>query len=121
MRALLFCLTLSACAGNHEATDAPLSDAELLSEIMAEAERLNSCDTVDDCEQKSLNCSAIFVNADADQTRLDDLLAEHDARSGNRGCDASCQCGLLRCAESKCVTESGDCMTIPPDAEMVCL
>jgi hypothetical protein len=121
MRAFLLCLALLGCGGGAEATDAPLSDSELMSEIMAEAERLNSCEVVGDCEAKSLNCGALYVNAEADQTRLDDLLAEHQRRSGNLGCPGSCQCGVLRCEQNRCVTESGDCTTPPPDGMSVCL
>ena len=121
MRAFLLCLTALACGGGADATDAPLSESELLSEIMAEADSINFCDVVDDCEQKSLNCGAIFVNRDADQARLDELLSEHEARFGGLGCDASCQCGILSCEGNRCVTESGDCMTTPPEGTMVCL
>jgi hypothetical protein len=121
MRAFLLCLALVACGGDHEAADAPLSDSELLSEIMAEAERINSCDVVGDCEAKSLGCSALYVNADADQTRLDELLADYQSRRGPVGCPVSCQCGLLRCEQNKCVTQASDCMEMPPDAMTVCL
>src|SRR5687768_2041199 len=121
MRAWVLCLLLVACGGGAEAGDAPLTRAELQGEILAEAERLNSCDVVADCEAKSFDCGAVYVNADADHTRLDELLHEHQARFEGRGCDASCQCGVLRCEANECVTESGDCMTEPPDGMMVCL
>ena len=121
MRAFLFSVLLVACGGGADATDAPLSEQELLSEIMVQADRLNHCETVDDCEQKTVNCAAIFVNADADQTHLDDLITQHQAKSGNLACDTSCRCGLLRCVDNQCVGESGDCMTVPSDALQVCL
>jgi hypothetical protein len=121
MRAFLLCLTLVACGGGSDAGDQPLSDAELMDEIMAEADRLNSCEVVEDCEAKSLNCGSLYVNADADQAYLDDLLAQHNARKGPIGCDASCACGVLRCEENKCVTEAGDCQNTPEDGMMVCL
>ena len=112
---------MAACGGGSEAGDAPLSEAELKSEIQVEAARLNACDAVADCEAKSFDCGSVYVNADSDQTRLDELLHEHESRFGGRGCNASCACGVLRCEENKCVTESSDCMTEPPDGMMVCL
>src|SRR5688572_18102778 len=121
MRAFLFCLALVACGGDHEAGDAPLSDAELEGEIRAEAARINSCEVVGDCERKLLGCSAFFVSADADQTRLDELLVEHQRRSGGQGCPSICECGVLRCEQNECVTETGDCMSVPPDAMQTCL
>jgi len=121
MRAFLLCLALAGCSGGPDATDAPLSDAELNGEITAEAERINSCETVDDCEAKAFGCSSLYVNADADQTRLDELLAEHAARRGDVACPGSCACGVLLCDENKCVTEAADCMTPPPDGTPICL
>jgi hypothetical protein len=121
MRAFLLCLTLVACGGGAEAGDAPLSDSELRGEILAEADRINSCETVTDCEAKQYNCGAVYVSADADQSRLDELLAENDSRMAGLGCDTSCQCGVLLCEENKCVTQSTDCMTTPPEGMMVCL
>jgi hypothetical protein len=120
MRAFLLCLALIACGGGSEAGDAPLTEAELESEILAEAERINSCGAVADCEAKSFDCTTVYVSSDADQARLDDLLMEHASRFGG-GCVSSCQCGVLRCEANKCVTEPGDCMTEPPDGMMVCL
>jgi len=121
MRALLLCLTLAACGGGSDATDQPLSDAELMDEIMAEADRINSCEQVSDCEAKALNCGALYVDASADQAYLDDLLAEHAARNQGRDCSAACACGVLRCEENKCVTEPGDCQDVPEDGMTVCL
>jgi hypothetical protein len=121
MRALFLGLALMACGGGATATDAPLSDAELEREILNEAERIDACDSVTDCENRSFNCGSLFVDARADQSRLDELIAEYESRNPGLGCDTSCQCGVLRCEANQCVTEAGDCMEPPDDAMTVCL
>jgi len=121
MRAFVLCLALLACGGGSEAGDTPLSESELRSEIILEAESLNTCDVTSDCEAKPFDCGSLYVNAEGDQARLDELLEQFDARFGGLACDTSCQCGFLTCMDNECVTGADDdCMISPPD-EMICL
>ena len=98
------------------------TEEELFSQIQEEADRINSCATVDDCYAVGFACSSLYVNADADRTRLEELIAEHTQRFGGVvGCPGACACGILSCEASRCVTDSGDCMSAPPGSMMVCL
>jgi hypothetical protein len=115
-------VVLAACGGGGSAADAPLRKAELESEIRREADDLNSCDVVGDCEPKGFGCNTVYVNADSDQARLDELVSEHQSRYGDVSCDLSCPCGLLSCQQGKCTTEAGDDCSSPPEgAEVICL
>jgi hypothetical protein len=122
--ALVLCVS---CGGKSD-PDPPgdglagLTDRELAARIESELDRLNQCAAVDDCEPVGYpNCSTQFIGGEADRSELDPLLEEYGRRQGDISCPAICQCGLLRCESSRCVTEDGDCMSTPSDARQVCL
>ncbi len=112
--------TFAACGGSSDDDDSGKSKEELDREIRAEAERLNSCELVEDCQGVGYGCSALFVNKDADTAHLEALIAEKEGDEP-LSCPASCACGILSCEAGKCVTASGDCMSTPPGSQMVCL
>jgi hypothetical protein len=112
---------LAACAGSSTKSGGSGKSAEQLEqEILEEAERLNSCATLSDCEAISYNCGSLYVNASSDTAELEDLIRQHDAKVGQQGCPALCACGVLFCQSGKCVKQSGDCMTVPDGGMQIC-
>lgn len=93
-------------------------------QIDGRIEAINSCEVVEDCAPISVRaCETRYVNSDADTTRLEaDIQKRLEADYGTDliACDASCECGVLTCAEGRCVTAAGNCEE-PVDGVMVCL
>jgi hypothetical protein len=98
------------------------SDA-LEQQIRAEVERLNGCESVDECVPIAYGCSSLFINEAADHSQLDELIRQHREQfgGGTLGCPAVCACGVLECTSGKCTASPGDCMTAPPGGELTCL
>jgi hypothetical protein len=96
-------------------------DAEIRADIQAEADRLNHCSTVDDCQQVPLLCDSLVTGNAGDHQLLDALTRELRDAHGSTACQTSCACGLLGCESSRCVALPGDCMTVPAGKKMICL
>lgn len=92
-------------------------------QLEAEAEALNSCEEVTDCERVPVGCSAFYVSAAADRTEFEAEIARYEAATSPHGiaCDASCACGVLSCSAGRCTTASGDCSDPPAGSETICL
>lgn len=98
------------------------SNEQLEADIAAEIEKLNSCDTVSDCEGVNFPvCSTRYVRSGSDRSTLDRLLEDYGTQNRGVACTTDCKCGVLTCEQNRCVTASGDCETAPPDGMMVCL
>ncbi|MDH5675990.1 MAG: hypothetical protein OEZ06_27960 [Myxococcales bacterium] len=96
-------------------------EATLRQSILDEADALNSCTSAAECTNVTLpfSCDAYFLNASADRTQLDALIAEYSASfvEGGLACTLACRCGELVCDAGKCMGIDSDCMS----ATGVCL
>jgi hypothetical protein len=80
---------------------------QVQADIRAEIDALNSCTVVEDCTGVGIpgTCSSGYINAGADRSNLDALLAEYSAVGGlEPPCAAICEMGILSCSQGRCET-----------------
>jgi len=102
----------------HEfgSVESPVPTAQ---EIEVVADRLNSCNVVEDCKAIAVGCSSLYVNAEADTVELEKMIS--DSGGGAVACDLSCACGVLSCREGKCDARASDCSVTNDGETTICL
>jgi hypothetical protein len=98
------------------------SSEALAEDIEDELDRLNQCETIEDCEPVAYPfCSTRYIAKGSDRTQLDTWLSAYNESLGEVGCDGSCACGVLQCEEQRCTTTASNCMDVPEGGMNICL
>jgi hypothetical protein len=85
----------------------------------------DSCNSVEDCTAVYIpgTCRVGYINAEADRSNLDTLIAEYPAVGGlEPPCPAMCETGILSCEQGRCETRAASPSDLVGEKERsVCL